>query len=73
MEGVGPVYCVKCQMWLRDREQWDDHVIGKKHKMEAWRRFVRELLRRAWVAEWARAVRVAGRGRDAAALHDAAA
>ena len=26
------IYCRSCQFWLRDEEQWDGHVAGKKHK-----------------------------------------
>ena len=27
-----PVYCKTCEMWLRDWDQWMDHLVGKKHK-----------------------------------------
>ena len=26
------VYCESCQMWLNGPEQWQDHLISKKHK-----------------------------------------
>ena len=26
------IYCPECDMYLPDRNQWEDHKIGKKHK-----------------------------------------
>ena len=26
------VYCRTCQFWLNGRQQWTDHLIGKKHR-----------------------------------------
>ena len=28
----GSVYCRACEFWLNSQTQWEDHVIGKKHK-----------------------------------------
>ena len=28
-----PVYCEDCEMWLNGPTQWEDHKIGKKHKI----------------------------------------
>jgi hypothetical protein len=27
-----PLWCVLCTMWLRDKPQYDDHLIGRKHR-----------------------------------------
>ena len=28
----GAFYCKECEMWLRGRTQWEDHLVGKKHR-----------------------------------------
>ena len=37
----GSIWCLKCEMWLRDQAQWEDHLIGKKHRKNLMRAVMR--------------------------------
>eukprot|EP00974_Lingulodinium_polyedra_P043968 4221120-Lingulodinium_polyedra.AAC.1 len=27
-----PVFCDLCQIWLNGQSQWEEHVVGRKHR-----------------------------------------